>query len=200
VISTQQLTRWTVIALLLAATPFAVVANPAAQSSKKKSAPETFNARAQVTAAEGAGDAYLTIQVDRYSAERDIQTMEAALKTGGSDAFLAALRKAPLVGHVKVGEQTFPIRWARERPTENGRIISLVTDAPVYFVGGGIPGAKGRAGFDVAVLQLNMDSSGLGRGSMAPAARVKPGAETGVEVEDYGEKPVTLHSISRVIS
>lgn len=197
-VSTRRLALLTITGLFAAAVQLTADGSPASQS-KKNSAPETFNARAKVAAAEGVGDAYVTIQVDKYTPERDIQAMEAALKTG-SDAFLAALRKAPVVGQVKVGTQTFTIRWARERPSQNGRVISLVTDAPIYFVGGGVPGAKSREGFDVAVLQLNMDSSGLGRGSIAPAARVKPGGETGVEIEQYSEKPVTLHSISRVIS
>ena len=53
----------------------------------------------------------------------------------------------------------------------------------MYFVGGGLPGAKSRDGFDVAVIQLTMDSSGLGEGKVAAAAKVKPGGETGVEIE-----------------
>jgi hypothetical protein len=166
---------------------------------KPHSAPETFNAKARVATAASTGEALLTIDIKQYTAQRDIQAMEQALKSGGSAGFLDALRRAPVVGEVKVGPQTFSIRWARERPTERGRVISLVTDAPVYFVGAGVVGAKSRAGFDLAVLQLTMDSSGIGQGTMAAAARVKPGGPTGVEVEDYGTEPVKLTSISRVI-
>jgi hypothetical protein len=171
------------------------------QSSKSKTtgAPETFNARVTVGSAAGRGDAYVTIQVERYSAEKDIQAMEKALKSGGP-AFVAALKAAPVVGQFEVGDKKINIRWARVKATPTGRIISFVTDAPVYFIGAGLPGAKAREGFDVAVVQLTMDSSGLGEGKMAAAAKVKPGGETGVEIEAYDAEPVTLRSVMRKIS
>ncbi|HEX6975558.1 MAG TPA: hypothetical protein VF147_14230, partial [Vicinamibacterales bacterium] len=117
-----------------------------------------------------------------------------------SDGFLKALRQAPVVGRVEVGQQTFDIRWARQKDTPKGRVISVVTDKPAYFVGAGVPGAKPRAGFDVAVIQLIMDKANVGEGSMAAAARVKPGGEAGVEVEDYATEPIKLSSVVKVIS
>jgi hypothetical protein len=74
-----------------------------------------------------------------------------------------------------------------------------VTDAPIYFLGGGRPDAKPRDGYELAVLQLKMDSSGVGEGSMAAAARVKRGGETGVQVDQYADQPVKLISIRREI-
>jgi len=173
--------------------------HPAAQTKPPKT-PETFSARASVGSQEGRGDAYLTIRVDRYSDEKDIAAMEKALKDGGSAAFVVALRRAPIVGHLEVGNKTFALRWARQKPNDKGRVISLVVDSPVYFVGGGVPGAKSREGFDVAVVQLTMDTSGLGEGRVAAAAKVKPGGETGVEIEAYDAEPVKLTSVKRQIS
>lgn len=177
------------------------LAPAAPQSSKSKTtgAPEVFNARATVGSAEGRGDAYVKISVDRYSTEKDVQAMETALKDGGSEGFVAALKKAPVVGRLEIGDKIFTIRWARERKTATGRVISFVTDTPVYFIGGGLPGARSREGFDVAVVQLVMDSSGVGEGKVAAAARVKPGGETGVEIEAYDAEPVTLRSVMRQI-
>jgi len=126
--------------------------------------------------------------------------MERTLKEGGSAAFGLALRQAPIVGQFEVGSRTFAIRWARQRATDRGRVISLVTDAPVYFVGGGVPGARSREGFDVAVIQLTLDSSGLGEGTMAAAASVKPGDQGGVAVDAYEGDPIKLRSIIRKIS
>jgi len=185
-----------------------VVAHPAlggaAQSknnkNKKTATPELFRATAKVSTATAGGDANLSIEVDRYTADGDLQTMEKALQAGGSAAFVEALRKAPVAGRLKVQDRTFTIRWARERPVTNGRVISLVVDSPVYFVGGGVPGAKSRAGYDVAVVLLEMDSSGVGRGTIAPAARVKPGGQAGVEVEDYATEPVKLVSVFKNVS
>ncbi len=171
-----------------------------AQSKKKDGGPEAFRAKAKLTTEAGGADALVRIEIDQYTPERDLKTMEQALQTNGSAAFLDALRRAPIAGRFRMGDQTFTIRWARQRPTEKGRVISLVTDAPVYFVGGGLPGAKPRSGFDVAVVLLNMDSAGIGEGSLAAAARVKPGGPTGVEVEEYAGEPLKLVSVYRIIS
>ncbi len=96
--------------------------------------------------------------------------------------------------------QTFDIRWAREQPVTNGRTIVLITDKPVYFVGGGNVNAKPREGYDVALLQFSMDDAGLGfKGTMAAAARVKPGGDAGVQIDDYAEKPIELRTINRTI-
>lgn len=198
-VSSRRLVLSTAAGLFVVSALFPALGSATAQS-KKKGAPEIFHARATTSTADAVGDVRLTIQVDQYTPERDIQAMEQALKTGGSEGFLQALRQAPIAGRIQVGTQTFTIRWARQQPTASGSVISLVTDAPVFFVGGGVPGAKPRTGFDVAVVQLTMDSSGLGRGTMAPAARVKPGGQTGVEVDDYAEQPVKLVSVSKVIS
>jgi|KBSSwiStaDraftv2_1062776.scaffolds.fasta_scaffold481901_2 hypothetical protein len=193
--ATRRFARRGAAAVLLAAAIAPVQASP----QKKPTAPEVFNGRATIASAAGRGDAYVTIRVDRYSAPKDVKSMEQALRDGGSTAFVHALRQAPVVGRFEVGTQTFAIRWARQRDAGGKRMISLVTDAPVYFVGGGVPDAKSREGFDVAVIQLLLDPSGLGDGTMAAAARVKPG-EAGVDVEAYEGDPVKLLSIMRKVT
>jgi len=172
---------------------------PAPQSKNFIGAPETFNARAHVGTDAARGDVYVTIHVDKYSSERDIGDMQKALESGGSSGFLQALRKAPVAGRLDVGKQTFTLRWAREIKTAKGRVITLVSDRPVYFVGAGLPDAKPKAGFDLAVIKLDMDSAGIGEGEMAAAAHVKPGGPAGVQVEDYGSEPVKLLSVTRKI-
>jgi hypothetical protein len=97
------------------------------------------------------------------------------------------------------GDQKFTVRWAKQVPDGTGRIISIVTDQPIFFVGGGKVGAKPREGFELAVLQLKMDDAGTGEGTMAAAARVKPGGETGVRIDQYADQPIKLVSIRREI-
>jgi hypothetical protein len=167
---------------------------------RKITAPETITANAHVAGSTGAAATRVTIQIDRYSPEADRNAVADALKHGGYSGFLTALRKAPVVGTVTVAGQTFDIRWAREQPAAKGRSIVLITDKPVYFVGGGSTTAKPREGYEVAVLQFSLDDSGLGfDGKMAAAARVKPGGPTGVQIDDYAEKPIDLQTISRAI-
>jgi hypothetical protein len=181
----------------LAAASAPVVAQ---QSPRNSGAPETFTANAQVKSGAGAMAATLQIQIQRYTPDFDRTSVESALKGGGYPAFLTALRKAPEVGTVGAGDQKFAIRWAREQKTAKGRTIVLVTDKPVFFVGGGRADAKPRAGYEVAVIEMTVDDVGLGSGRMAAAARVKPGGESGVQIDDYAEEPIKLVTVSRKIS
>jgi hypothetical protein len=168
----------------------------------RPTAPETFTANANFAggAGTGAAAAVITIKVDKYSADADRDGVAQALQKSGYAEFLEALRKAPVVGTLTMAGQTFNIRWARQQLQDKGRTITLVTDKPVYFVGGGSTTAKPREGYDVALLQFRMDDAGLGYdGKMAAAARVKSGGTAGVEIDDYADKPIDLKTITRAI-
>src|SRR5262252_1301467 len=92
------------LAVLTAA--FAVAsasAGAAPQSKKKNTAPETFNGKARVATGGSIADAYFSVQIDRYTPEKDLKALEQALQSGGSDGFVAALKKAPVAGHLKLG-------------------------------------------------------------------------------------------------
>jgi hypothetical protein len=186
----SSLTVGVMVSVLLGAAP---------QSRNFTGAPETFHARANVATEAARGDVYVDIHIQKYTPEKDRDAVLQALAAGGEAAFVEAVRKAPVAGTIEIGKQTFTIRWAREVKDEKGRIITLVTEKPVYFVGAGLPGAKSRAGYDVAVVQLKMDPAGIGEGTMAAAARVKPGEPTGVQVDDYGSEPIKLLSVTRKI-
>ena len=181
-------------AALLLAFLMAPQAGPPAQTG-----PETFDVIAKATAdgsgpggAAGAITVPMTIQIDRYTPEHAVTTMTDALKHGGYPGFLLALRDAPPAGSLTAGGQKFTIRWARQMPGDTGRRITLVTETPVFFVGGARRGAKPTAGYEVAVMELVFDRAGKGVGTMAAAARVKPGGETGVRIDSYAEKPLAL--------
>ena len=187
--------------LALLGAPMLILASSPAVS-QKSNAPETFTANLNVHGATGgAGAATIEIDIRRYTPEADRKAVEDALKTGGYAAFLTALRKAPQVGAVSFADRKWPIRWARERPTgEFTRTIVVVTDQPIFFVGGGRVDAKPREGYEVALIQMDVDNAGLGKGSKAAAARVKPGGETGVQIDDYADKPIKLVTVVRKLS
>jgi hypothetical protein len=154
--------------------------------------PETFLVTAQVVGPSGTGTVELTIQINSYTVERDRTAIQEALRLGGYPGFLPALRHAPEVGYVELNGRKTAVRWARQQPGDKGRTISVITDIPLAFVGGAAVDAKPRAGYEVAVIQMQVDATGKGTGTMAAAARVKPGGATGVRIDDYAEKPITL--------
>jgi hypothetical protein len=55
----------------------------------------------------------------------------------------------------------------------------------VFFIGTGrAEPTKPRSGYEVGVLQIQVDGAGQGRGTMAAAARVRPDGDGGVRLDD----------------
>jgi hypothetical protein len=176
---------------------FTFMAAVATQATGSATTPETFTATAQAKGATASVTATVEIHIRRYTPEFDRTAVETGLKQGGYSGFLTALRKAPVVGHVTLAQRETPIRWARERKTDKGRVITVVTDKPLFFIGGGAATPESRAGFEVGVIQITVDAKNTGDGLMAAAARVKPGPEDGVVIDDYAESPITLSKVQR---
>lgn len=172
----------------------------AGSQSWKNTAPESFNATGQILGSTAGVASSIDIKIDRYTSDADHTVLVAAIKSGGHAAFVEALRKAPQVGTVTIGDRSVAVRWARQQPQGQDRRVAVVTDQPVFFFGGGALDAKPTAGFDVALVEFTIDSVGLGKGTMAPAAHLKPGGAIGVEVEDYAGKRVTLTTVRRNMS
>jgi hypothetical protein len=156
------------------------------------SPPETFTASARAEGQDVSAAATVTIHIQRYTDERDVTAMQEALKLGGYPRLVPVLRKMPEVGYVELAQRKAVARWARQTPTDKGRTISIVTDRPIAFVGGAAVDAKPRAGYELAVVLLDVDATGAGTGSLAAAARIRPGGPTGVQIDDYAEQPIKL--------
>ena len=161
--------------------------------------PEIFSATAEAKNAKGAVSGALEVRLNRYTPDFDRKTVEAALKEGGYPRFLLALRNAPEGGQLVLGGgEPFSIRYAREKVEAGGRTIVLVTDTPVYFIGGARNAStKPRAGYEIAVLQIQLDGEGQGSGTMAAAARVRPDGDGGVLLDNYAEEPIALTKLTR---
>ena len=187
-------TATVLIAVLLVGVPIWVGAQAA-----RPNTPEIFSATAEAKNAKGAVSGTLEVRLNRYTPEFDRKTVEAALKEGGYPRFLLALRNAPEVGQlVLAGGEPFSIRYAREKVEADGRTIVLVTDKPVFFIGGGRSAStKPRAGYEIGVLQIQLDGKGQGSGTMAAAARVRPDGDGGVLLDDYAEEPIALTKLTR---
>jgi hypothetical protein len=175
----------------------AVLTGP--QALQQPAAPAAGSEAFDITATAKAGPAAagtltvpITIRIDRYTSATERTKMIDGLKYGGYPGFLTALRDAPAAGSLEVGDQKFTVRWARQEPAGSGRTVTIVTDKPVYFIGSGGATSKSKAGYEVAVVTLNLDASGHGTGTMAAAARVKPRGKTGFVVDDYAETPLKL--------
>lgn len=160
---------------------------------------ETFTATAEVKSAGAASaKAPVTITIDRTMPQGEIDALLAAFRSGGPEALRKALVGVKPTGSVKLaaGAST-PTRLTHERPTDKGRLLTIVTDKPLLFMGAGLPDAKSKEGYDFAIIDIEVDAAGRGSGTMAPAAKVT--VKQGVfVVEDYGAELVRLTSVARV--
>jgi hypothetical protein len=182
------------MSLLVAAGAVSPAQEPA---TKAPSGPETFSLTATATGrgeVTGSVTVPVVVRLERYTPEFARTAMLDSLKHRGYPGFLLGLRGAPRVGWLDAGGRTFAVRWAVQTPAGAGRSITIVTDAPVFFLGLGKPDAKAPKGYEVAVLKLDLDANGRGEGLMAGAARVKPDGSGGIVLDDYAGAPLTLRT------
>ena len=175
---------------------FAVLMTPA--SPRGQAAAEVFTATAAVKGAGGASaSAPVTITVDRKMSSKEAESLVAAFKTGGAAALRKGLAGTPSTGTVQIGGgSATTTRFTLERVTGDGRLLTILTDQPLFFVGAGVPGAKPKEGYDFAVIDIVVDGKGTGSGTIAPAAKIttKQGAFV---VEDYGVEVVQLTAVKK---
>jgi len=110
-----------------------------------------------------------------------------------------ALAGVKPTGSVTLGNgKPTPTRLTLERTTDEGRLLTIVSDRPLLFIGAGMPEAKPKEGYDFGVIDIVVDEKGAGKGTMSPAAKVtlKDGAFV---VDDYAKtNPVQLASVTKV--
>jgi len=159
---------------------------------------ENYTALAESKAADGRlRTAPITISLDRMltAAERD--TLLAAFKTGDAAALKKALAAQASLGYVEGGQTRVPIKFAFPRSTGGGRIVTIVCSEPIVHIGGDLPDAKPKAGFDLAFVLLILDADGKGRGEISPAAKLKLREDGALVTEDYGAKTIWLRDVAR---
>jgi hypothetical protein len=179
---------------IVVALTIAAVSSAPAQANE-----ERYTATASVkTAGAAAASAPVTIIVSRKMSQGEADKLTAAFTTGGVPALRKALVGVPVTGSIQLGgAQPTPTRLTLERLTDKGRLLTIVTDQPILFMGAGLPDAKAKAGYDFGILDMEVNEAGTGSGSLAPAAKVtvKQGAFV---VEDYAAELVRLTDVKKV--
>ena len=160
---------------------------------------EKYSATAALKAAGGAAaTAPVTIEVTRKMSEKEADALTAAFKTGGAAALRKALNGVTPTGNVTVGAgKPVATRLTIERPSDKGRMLTIVTDRPIVLIGAGKPGAKPAAGFDFGIIDFVVDASGNGVGTMSPAAKVtvRQGAFV---VDEYSGELIRLTGVKQL--
>jgi hypothetical protein len=166
------------------------VADVAAQRS-----PETFTATATVEKGSARASAPVTVSITRYASEAERNTVKKAVQDGGTTGARKALSAMSDAGFIQLGDRRTPIKFAAERPTAGGRLVTILTATPILFLGAGIPGSKPEARFEVAIALLDLKDGQNGLGELAPAATIALDEGGAFVIEDYGEAVVWLNGL-----
>jgi hypothetical protein len=177
----------------------AVIAAISVSPAYGQSGPETFTATATIeTAGAAAARAPITIVVDRKLSESEADSLTKAFKAGGSPALRKALAGVPATGSVRLGRgEPTPTRLTLERLTDKGRLLTIVTDHPILFLGAGMPTAKAKDGYEFGIIDIEVDASGKGSGTLAPAAKVSV-RQGAFVVDDYASEAIRLIDVKKI--
>jgi hypothetical protein len=169
----------------------AAIVNPAAQSAQK------FTATAAVQSPKGTASMPVTITIDRFVSDADRDRILGLIKANDREGTKKALAAMDDIGSIAVSQRETPIKFAYERPSGGGRLITIVTAEPILFLGGAAPDAPSREGFDLALALLVLDGQDSGSGELAPAAKVKVDDSGAVVTDDYGKEMIHLTGIAK---
>lgn len=161
---------------------------------------ETFKATATLKAAGKDVAQPVKIVIDRYLTDTERATVMDALKAGGSTAARETLEKMPDIGSLEVLGKTTAIKFAfaRSMGPGAGRIVTVVTAVPIHYVMAGMSGDKPKAGFDLGMALLILDTNDKGDGEINPAAKIKADAAGSIVIDDYGAVKVWLKDVAKV--
>jgi hypothetical protein len=160
---------------------------------------ETFTATATAKTAKVIGAEPVKIVLNKYVAEADRTAVLDALKAGGTAAALPVLKKLPDLGTIEVLGKSTPIKYAfaRSMGPGAGRIITVVTAQPIHYVMAGLSGDKPKAGYELGLALLILDSNDKGDGEIDPAAKIKVDASGAIVIDDYGAIKVWLKDVAK---
>ena len=156
----------------------------------------TFTATASVSSPTKKASVPVTIHIDRFIADADRDKVVAAVKANDQPGTTKVLAALPDLGYITLGKKRTPLKYAYARPTGDGRLITVVTAQPLYFIGGSEPNAKPKQGYDLGLALLVLDGHDAGDGELAPAVKVK--VDNGAIVtDDYGSEKVRLVKVAK---
>ncbi len=189
--------------VMVAALMIAVLLAPSPAQAKKKEIIESYTANVMVMDSPGqANSSILTMNIYGWTSDEDRETVLDAIKeatdnprnrsTRGVSTTLRKLGKAGFL--FLMGEQGWPIRYAREFETSSGRQVILGLERPVTF--SEVYTGSQAQDFDVTVIVLNLDSSGNGEGIASVGTElVWNEAEDKIGVTNFSSQPVKLTSV-----
>ena len=138
---------------------------------------------------------HVTVNIESYSTPEDQKVLFDAFTDGGHDALVKTLSKMKSKGRVAMtGTLGYQIAYIRSVPTENGRMIRLITDRPIQFTEAN---ANGRTrDYDLSAMEINLNTDPKqSDGSLIVAGKFDIDKNKQISFESYGSGPWRLVNI-----
>ena len=155
--------------------------------------PEEFNAVAIMNNNLGSGSDRVIMRVERWSTEAERTRLTEALKKGNDQA-LDVLRELRPVGTIRTPDSLgYDLRYAAQEPAdEGGRRVVLATDRPISFWEA--RNQPRTIDYPFTFIQMQMDRSGEGKGTLSLMTKVIPRGNT-IVLEEFATAPVLLTKV-----
>lgn len=186
--------RYVVRSLAIAVGSAAVVVLSAA--AQTMGSPERYTANAVNMDSGTAGT--LDITVDRWSSDKERDTLVATVQKQGAEKLLDALQDTKPVGHFGApGNLGWDLRFARRTSLpDGGERVVLVTDRRIGFRES--VNQPRSIDYPFTVIELRLNGDGEGEGKMSIATKVIYDKEHNtITLENYGTQPVQLTNVKR---
>jgi hypothetical protein len=136
--------------------------------------------------------------INRWSSPQERDQLVSALREGGNDGLLRALQKIKEpAGYIRSGGRIgYPLRFAWQMPSGDGRRIIIATDRPVSFLEASTH--PRTMDYPFMLIELRVDAQGKGQGKLLPLAKIQADADHVVEIENYSSEPVRLTEVRKL--
>ena len=138
----------------------------------------------------------MKIIIKSYTPDEELVQLANFLKTQGPDALLKAINKMERGRMAPADRLGSDVGLVRSRPTEKGRLITMVMDRPMSFAELWRDGRS--TDYPFGLLQMEIDKDGKGQGQLLVATKIKFTDENSIEIENYGTQPLKLISITKL--
>ena len=156
--------------------------------------PEEFTAAAIMNNNLGSGAGRVIMRVERWSSEAERGQLTRTIFKDGPHSLLDVLREMKSVGTIRTPDSLgYDLRYAHQEPAEDGgRRVVLATDRPIGFWEA--VNQPRTVDYPFTVIQMQIDKSGEGRGTLSYATRIIARGNT-IELENFATSPVMLNDI-----
>ena len=156
---------------------------------------EQYSATAMIVSGVGAGKTIgLNIYLHDVTSDEEIHQLADILKTKGPDGLEDALDKIKEKGRIApLGGTGNDVSVVRVLQNKKGKRIRMVTNRNIGFME--LRDSPRIRDYKFSVLELRLDPTGKGEGTLLYATKIKFNKKGELELEQYGETPIRLVNV-----